>query len=131
MEIKHVLIALSFLCLTACTGHKPELSSMSGRWIDDRGGSLILNSNGTFQVQSIPSTFFFHLSVPTFKGRGIWELKEDSGSWEILLHFNQIEDNRNVAYEATINVAEESKRKFYLFVWKEEEGGERYKFKKR
>jgi hypothetical protein len=134
------LIGIFSFLLQACTGEGPAANDVVGIWKSLDGAVLNFSKDGSFDGENLPAQYFtFSTSKSNaegrkIKGHGKWELQNEAGSAEIKLHF-QIIDNNNITGLYSVLIAGEhgildNKPPWYLFVWEEEEGGERYKFKK-
>ena len=133
------LVAIFSSLLQACGGKEPTRSDIIGRWESAGNAEFIFNRNGTFTGKLVPSEFGFmpsdSLQNVKFNGNGKWELRKGSSHWEVYVDFDKVSVNKNgCAFPLLIageNGVLDNKPPWYLFVWKEEEGGERYKFIKK
>ena len=133
------VVAIFSLLLQACGGKEPTKQDVIGTWKSIDGAIFILKKDGTFTEKSFPIEFVFQLQ-PGFKdvrfdGSGKWELKKENSYWEVYLDFEQVSNEKcRSAFPLLIsgeNGILENKPPWYLFVWKGEEGGDRYKFIKK
>ncbi len=135
--IKIVLSVCFALCLASCTNKSPADEEIYGVWKNKEVGSFTFRKDHTFSGTNLKSgIFLFQPQNPNklFNGMGTWKLQKEDGYWEIELYFNSysIGDDK-ILYHLLIggeNGILENKRPWYLYVWKDEEGGERIIFKK-
>ena len=135
MKILNAIVMFSFL-LQACGAKEPNRSDVIGTWKSSDGSEVILNSDGTFKEKSFPAELVLlqkdRYKNIRFDGIGKWEFKNENSYWEVYLDFEQVSDsNCRSAFPLLIagkNGFLDNKPPWYLFVWKGEEGGERYKF---
>ncbi len=120
-----------------CSGQEPTKEDVVGIWSNPDGSYIELKSDGNFIATNL-STKYFTLDEykgEKFNGIGNWTLKKGKSFWEIYLGFNEISD-KHYSYGHTILISGENgilenKPPWYLFLWKEEEGGDRYEFHKK
>lgn len=133
------LIAIFSLLMQACGGKELSQNDIIGKWESVEKSELVFNQDGTFTGKSIPVKFGFmpsdSLTSDKFSGSGKWLLKEASPNWEVELDFDKVTVNKNGCSFPILIAGEngilDNKPPWYLFLWKEEEGGERYKFVKK
>lgn len=131
------LVALSFF-FHSCNSAVPTEKDIIGEWISGDGAKLRFKANGTFEGEMLPGEHFFG-QTQEYKGKkvhgsGKWLLKKGQGWWEISMNFNKIL-NQEDEFDTQILISGSSgllsqNPPWYLFEWKDEEGGERYMFKK-
>lgn len=129
------------ILLQACGGKEPTQNDVIGTWKSSDGATFIFNNDGTFIGESLPAEYFtFYTSKSEVEGKkingtGKWKLEKGKGAFqEVSLDFRKI-DNKDLhgLYQILIageNGVLDNKPPWYLFEWKGEEGGERYKFLK-
>lgn len=123
-----------------CLGSIPSRDEMVGSWMSSDSAKLIIFQDGTFTSRSLPAEYFsFYVKKQEvigkkIDGKGKWKLENDQGSWEVKLEFEEINKTRELGFYFVLvarnNSIIEQKPSWYLFLWKQEEGGDRYKFKK-
>jgi hypothetical protein len=138
MEIKKI-IRLFGIMMVVCFGCNPKSpldKDVVGKWGHSSGAVLIIKEDGTFTGAHLPLNYLLTASKTTvFNGTGKWKLKQDQGRWVIGLDFDttSVNDHKN-GFTTIILISGsgilENKAPWYLFLWMEEEGGERYKFSK-
>jgi len=132
------LMVIVSLFLQASCGREPVCNDIIGIWKNPDGAEFIFDKNGAFSGKKIPSQFGFmpidSLKNKNFNGSGKWTLKKGSANWEVYVEFDKVSVNKNGCAFPLLLAGENgilaNKPPWYLFVWKEEEGGERYKFAK-
>jgi hypothetical protein len=134
------LIAIFSVLIQACGSKGPTPNDILGTWITQDGAILQINSDSSFIGKSLPAqyfTFFTSKSEVEGKrvdGKGKWKLEEGQGFTEIKLHFTNMNNTEMNGFYSVLVAGEkgalENKPPWYLFLWKDEEGGERYKFVK-
>ena len=130
------LVAIFSLLLQACGGNEPTRKDIIGSWKSSVGAMFVFNEDGTFTEKLFPAEFVLlprnEYKNVRFDGSGKWLLRKGSSNWEVYIDFEQVSDKRcSSAFPLLItgeNRVLDNKPPWYLFVWKEEEGGERYKF---
>jgi hypothetical protein len=133
------LVAIISLLLQACGGKEPLRSDIIGTWKGSDGAMFVFNEDGTFTEKSFPAEFVLlpknKYKNVIFDGSGKWLIRKGSSNWEVYVDFKQVSDKKcSSAFPLLIageNGALDNKPPWYLFVWKEEEGGERYKYLKK
>lgn len=124
-----VVILLLGGLLSAC--QKPQSADVIGTWTNPDGAMLRLEHNGEFSAERLPEEIFLAPGTPglLLTGRGRWRLEKDTPYWEIELMFEGV-----LGYPertaATVLVSGSGKS-VGLYQWKGEEGGDRYKLKKK
>ncbi len=136
MKTINVIVILSFL-LQACGGQLPTQKDVPGKWESAKGSEFIFNENGTFTAKSIPTEFGFlpsdSLQNIKFDGVGKWEFRKGNSDWEVSVDFDKTSVDKTCTFPLLIAGEKgilDNKPPWYLFVWKGEEGGERYSFRK-
>jgi hypothetical protein len=133
------LVAIFSLLFQACGGKDPALSDIIGRWQSSDGAMFVFNKDGTFREKSFLAEFVLlpknEYKNVRFDGTGTWLFRKGSSNWEVYIDFKEVSNKKcSSAFPLLIakeNGILENKPPWYLFVWKEEEGGERYKFIKK
>lgn len=135
------LIAIFSVLLQACGGNGPTPNDILGTWITRDGAILQMNSDSTFVGKLLLAQYFTFFTSKTevegkrVYGKGRWKLEEGQGFAEIKLHFtNMNNEEMNGFYSVLVSGekgALDNKPPWYLFLWKDEEGGDRYKFVKK
>jgi hypothetical protein len=129
------LVAASFI-FWSCGGKDPAQGDVIGRWRGPDTAILDFNQDGTFTARSFPAEYVLlpknkFINV-RFDGEGKWLLRKGNTNWEVYLDFTQVSDkNCSSSFPLLMegeNGALGNKPPWHLFVWKGEEGGERYKF---
>lgn len=130
------IFGIIMIILFGCNPSIPSDKDVVGKWTHASGAALILNKDGTFEGTHLPLKYLLTASATkNFDGIGRWELKQDQGRWVIGLDFDTISNKEAENGFSTIILLSgsgilENKAPWYLFLWVEEEGGERYKFSK-
>ena len=138
-RISITLAAIISIFFQACSGKDPKHNDIIGTWVSSDKEKLVFNNGGTFIGDSIPTRFGFmandSIAQPKFNGSGNWELRKGQAQWEVYLDFNKASVGKNgCAFPVLIsgsNGAFENSPPWHLFLWQEEEGGQRYEFKKK
>jgi len=131
------LIAMLSILLQACGGKEPTQNDVVGKWKSANGAEFVFNEDGTFTAKQIPTEFGYmpsdSLQNMKFDGSGKWKFKKENAYWEAYVDFDTVNVNKTCTFPLLIageNGVLDNKPPWYLFVWKGEEGGERYKFSK-
>ncbi|MBP9705229.1 MAG: hypothetical protein KBD79_10780 [Chitinophagales bacterium] len=136
-----LIILFPFLFI-GCGGSVPAKNEITGIWFNADGAQLILKDDGTFTATSIPAELFFHdeYEGEKFGGNGKWTIEKERKSWDQIpwkvdLDFTET-SNRHYRYGHSLlisgsNFLENKPPWRNLFLWKGEEGGERYEFKRK
>lgn len=110
---------------------EPNQDDFSGTWKSAENAELIFAHDGTFTGKLIPGELGFFpadsFKNVKFSGSGKWGLKKGSVNWEINLDFDKVSVPNKNGCEFPLLIANKNGT-WYLFAWKEEEGGERYSF---
>jgi len=122
--------------LQGCMGKEPAKNDIVGTWISFEKAELILHKDGILTGNNIPVRFGFiphdTLKNKRFSGSGKWTMRKGSNYREVLLEFSEVNLNNNgcsfPVFIAGENGLLDNKPPWYLFVWAEEEGEDRYKF---
>jgi len=147
MEIKQSILVASIViilsiffqaCKSQIKEQVPTSENILGTWKSSENAEVIFDKNGTFTGSLIPAEFGFFpadsFKNVKFSGSGKWTLRKGNTNWEIYLDFDKVNINKGgCAFPLLISGESgilENKSPWYLFIWKEEEGGERYKFLK-
>jgi hypothetical protein len=142
MEIKKIFSGIFFLWMVfaSCANKQPTLKELAGTWVSEDGAVLELNEDSSFVGKMLPAqyfTFFIYkkeIEGKKINGSGKWKLQNGSGFREVNLNFVWM-DGGNLYGNYSVLISGEggifkNKPPWYLFLWREEEGGERYKFHK-
>jgi len=119
------------LLIAGCKGSPPTKDEIVGTWISaSQEASITFEPSGAFSSKDLPAEFFWGTSHAGKKlsGTGIWKITEENGEWVVQLSFmfTSLPDLQTFTTTALL-----SGDKSYIYVWEEEEGGQRYKFKKK
>ena len=125
---------LILLAFASCTTPSPTNKDVIGTWKGENGAEISFKEDGTFTGKSIPAEYI--LLPPEdykniqFSGRGDWELRSGPSNWEVYIEFRETSDKRCLSAFPLLLWGEkgilQNKPPWYLFLWKEEEGGERF-----
>jgi hypothetical protein len=133
MKMKILLLLTLF---QSCINDIPKKEQIVGLWVNEIDSSkIIFKSNGTFEDIEIFTNHFFLIDSMNSKcdGVGTWSLVDGQTGYEIDMFFQSTSCNHN-GYKKPISIEREgvlnNGKILYLYEWVEEEGGERYKFKK-
>jgi len=139
-----IVVAMLSILFQACNNDNEVKDTMQidivGSWKSSDGAMLIINKDSTFTGKSLPAEFFsFFTSKQEVQGKkvegsGKWKIEKGQGFKKVKLDFRKM-NNENIYGNYSVLIAGkngilENKPPWYLFVWKEEEGGERYEFLK-
>lgn len=134
--ISFLSLILMFL-FQGCTGKEPAKEEIIGTWVASDGGQFQFNEDGTFTGKSLPVDLLW---LPDYKGQelngnGTWKIQKGQGRWEIYLGFDRTTiDNLRDGFGTRLYISGEglleNNPPWKLFLWKGEEGGERYTFTK-
>ena len=121
-----------------CSSNGPTNKDFVGSWFSSDGATFVFDSNGKFFADNlVRGTMGFpddQKNKLKFSGSGEWTLQGKVGNyWEIKLIFDRC-DSLKTGFGTDIlvgggNGVFSNRSPWYLFMWKEEEGGERYIFK--
>lgn len=135
------LSAILPILFQSCSNKNPTTADVIGTWANADGATLELHKDGTFTGKSLPAVYFtFFTSKKDVEGKkvngsGNWRIENGQGFEEVKLDFKKMNDTAVYGfYSVMISGAGgslENKPPWYLFVWKEEEGGQRYTFDKK
>lgn len=125
------LLGILWATLLAACGHSPTAHDVVGVWSSPDGAVLTIEESGMFTATALPVGVFTtpDQKGPPFSGHGIWKLKQGSPYLEIRLGFDEI--GGKPASREVIVLVSGSGSSIYLYQWKEEEGGERYKLERK
>jgi hypothetical protein len=134
-------VSMLFMIFASCNEGKPSEDELIGSWISWDSAIIQINKGGEFTCQRLPAEYFsFQIPGSTeqrqkIQGYGKWRLERNDYQWEIKLDF-QVMNNASKSgfYSVFISGSKgllENQGPWYLFVWKGEEGGERYEFFKK
>ncbi len=118
------------------------MEEISGKWASSDGAILILKPNGTFSAEGFPDCIFnlSRDSVTRFGGYGVWDIKNTGSSWNRASWVVELDYKKqtNFKYGAEEHLlisgsgfTENAPPWNNLFIWKVEEGGDRYEFYKK
>jgi len=135
-----IIVVLLILLSQRCTKPSPSKAELIGTWESPDGALFIFKDDGKFIGKSLPAYMFSFTSEDGAKvdGSGRWEIDDEygpwkNGSWKVNLRF-VYEDATTGSYYIYIEGSNgffADAPPWYLFRWKEEEGGERYIFRKK
>jgi hypothetical protein len=129
-KLKYLFISLPFLFFE-CRNVQPAEPAIIGTWSSDNA-VFVFEENGLFSAENLPSGIFFiepKARQGQFSGKGKWKFRMVQDDWEIYLHFDEI-SNDYKGYETSLLLSKGRDGQWNIFLWKEEEGGERYEFHK-
>ena len=140
--MKYLSISVGIILLIffqSCSGKAPVREDVLGAWMSSDSAVLVLNKDGTFTGDSIPTRFGFiaidSITQRKFSGSGNWTFRKGQAQWEVYLDFNQATVGKNgCAFPVLIageNGVLENEPPWYLFLWEGEEGGQTYGFKRK
>lgn len=138
-----LLVGLLSILFHSCNSSENELTQneIIGTWVSSDKAEFVFNGDGTFTGNLIPAEFCF-FPIDTFRnvkfsGSGKWELRKGEGvaDWEVYLNFSMVDvkGKNGCVFPLLVGGKKdimENKPPWYLFVWKGEEGGDRYEFHK-
>lgn len=129
------------LLLQACGGQNPTQMDIIGKWESSDGASFSFTKDGEFSGTFLPGQYFTFFTSEKevqgkrIEGKGHWKLTKGQQFTEIRLSFDTINQQPILGLYTLLMAGKngilDNKPPWYLFVWEEEEGGERYKFTKR
>lgn len=141
-EVVIVISAVFSIFFQACNSQMKDSDKIEivGIWKSSDVAILTLNKDSTFVGKSLPAEFFtFFTSRQEVEGKkvngsGKWRIEDGQGLKEVKLDFREM-NNEKIYGNYSVLIAGktgvlENQPPWYLFVWKEEEGGERYEFLK-
>jgi hypothetical protein len=141
--MKEVIVGFGTVLLIffqSCNGNQmnePTRTDFLGTWKSADQAKLVFNNDGTFMGELIPATLGFFPADSfvnvKFSGSGKWALRKGNSNWEVNLDFDKVSGVNKSGCSFPLLIAGkngvlENKKPWYLFAWKEEEGGERYSF---
>ena len=123
----------------ACGGKDPQHNDVVGTWKNPDGATVTLIDNGEFTARSLPAEYVLlprdSFRNQKFDGSGNWTLRKGQAQWEIYLDFNKFSDQKYACSFPLLISGEkgvlENTPPWQLFLWQEEEGGQRYTFNKK
>jgi hypothetical protein len=127
------------LMLMGCNPQEPAPNEMAGTWVSSDGAEVVIRLDGTFEAKFLPAELILlppqNYRGERFDGHGKWFLRKGELKWEMHLDFVKVSNEKySCVFSLLIsgsNVMWENKPPWYLFLWKEGEGSERYKFLKK
>ena len=136
-----IVSAILSLFFQGCGDKKPTQNDVIGTWTSSDSAKLELNKDGTFIGGRLPAEYFtfftskWDVEGKKVNGSGKWQIDHGQGFEKVKLIFTKMEGKDSYGSYSVLISSEngvlENKSPWYLFVWKEEEGGERYKFIKK
>ena len=128
------------MCLAALAGCKfsePKPEDLHGYWLGNDGEVFELNSDGLFVSQNLKGEYFFFNSIEftgkKLSGQGFWKLVDSDGIWKVKLEYEKSAELPK-GYATSIYVGGNgvlgNTPPWNLFVWENEEGGDRIILKK-
>jgi len=148
MSMKAYSFLITIFLFSNCTNNNqetkmPKVHEISGIWVSKDNAVLSLFNNGTCKADSLPADVFLNsYKGLRLSGSGKWEIKKSKGplKWEIKLDIDfgpntspTIKEN-GVEISLPISgsgVLEKSPPWKSIFVWIDEDSGERYEFNKK
>jgi hypothetical protein len=138
LKMRFGAFLMSFIFFCSCDSIKPAPKDIIGKWHSADSALLEFRGDGSFVVKSFPAEYtllpkkdFVNLR---FDGSGKWSLRKESEYWEVYLDFKEVSDKKfNSEFPLLISGEKgvlANQPPWLLYVWKEEEGGERYEFYK-
>jgi hypothetical protein len=129
--------ATTFLLILfqACSNYGTVQIDISGTWVNLDGAMMVFRKDSSFVGKQLPAEYFTFFTTKEvvegkrINGSGVWKIADGPGYKEVKLTFRK-RDGQDMYGAYSVYIADE-KPSPYLFVWKEEEGGERYKFTKK
>ena len=141
MEMKNIPILYVFILamtILSCN-NEPAIGEKDivGLWKSSEGASFSFTKNGEFSGVFLPAQYFtFYTSKKDviekkINGKGHWRLTNGQKFLEMSISFDTI-NHQPILGSYTLFIAGnnglfENKPPWYLFAWKDEEGGDRYK----
>jgi hypothetical protein len=122
-----------------CGVESPTRDELAGIWASEDSASLDLHLDGTFKGNALPAEVFFipssNYEGKKFSGDGKWLIRKGQTHWEVYLDFINVSDPKYLSSHPVLicgsGLLETKPPWLNLFLWKEEEGGDRYEFKKK
>lgn len=135
--MKKVLILVGMF-FQGCNSQSPIENDILGNWEGQDGSVFVFKADGTFSSSSLPAQLVLlpkdQYVNQRFDGTGKWLLRKGSTNWEVYINFKQVSDKKYKSAFPLLVAGEngllDNKPPWYLFIWKEEEGEDRYKFTK-
>ncbi len=138
-----LLIAISVLLPSACSGRPPTAAEVTGHWIADPASirflkpvatgvkcEITFNVDGTFVTPGLPDYLVMTSDRAVgglVSGRGRWSVIEDQGHFSVQLNFNEM-DGKLVQFQTLSLVININATNAKLFCWVGEPGGNRFEF---
>ena len=132
--------AIVSIFFQGCNNNKiPYPSDFIGVWKSVDKTEFTFRKDGTFNLTFFPVDLVLlpksNYANQRFNGSGTWVLRKGKVNWEIYLDFTQVSDKKySSAFPLLIGGGSgilENNPPWYIFLWKEEEGGERIKYFKK
>lgn len=134
-----ILISSIVFFLQACTSDRaPTKEEIIGTWISAEGATIELKADGSFIGRNLPSEIVNEPGADDFDASGKWSIEAtrkswDQQPWHVSLSFTNTPAGYISATSLIVsgsNFMENAPPWQNLFFWVDEEGGERYEFKK-
>jgi hypothetical protein len=128
-----IVLVLTLVC--GCSNRSPKPVDVLGKWRNLDGAELNFQSNGTFVATGLPVSHFWNTpeSKKKFNGSGHWKIKHFQSNWLVDLVFAN-NTKEHMEFDTSLILARDGDfgngPHWLLFIWKEEEGGDRYSFQK-
>ena len=118
---------LSFVGTLLIGCQKPTSGDVVGTWVNPDGAALTLEEDGGFSVRRLPIEVFIgpDQTGQPIDGSGRWRLEYENPYWTVKLSFEQI--SGQPSRRGIPVLVSGSGTSVYLYQWKGEEGGARYK----
>lgn len=129
-----LFFAFLLILFHACSNNETVQTDISGTWANPDGAMFIFSKDSSFVGKQLPAEYFTFFTIKAevegkrINGSGVWKIADGQGYKEVKLTFRK-RDGQDIYASYSAYIADE-KPSPNLFVWKEEEGGERYKFTK-
>ncbi|MFZ6010330.1 MAG: hypothetical protein ACOYXT_08265 [Bacteroidota bacterium] len=143
MEIRSMIfVSLLIFFIQACTSGSskgPTQEDIIGTWVSADGATLEFKADGSFIGKNLPSKIVNDPGGNNFDTSGKWSIDAsrkawDQQPWHVSLSFTNTPTGYISATSLIIsgsNFMENAPPWQNLFFWVDEEGGERYEFKKK
>jgi hypothetical protein len=125
-----LIFILALAIFPSCNSKYPTDGNIIGIWHAKDGAEIEFSKDGSFYSKNLPVDLFLPFSKDyqnrLFNASGNWKLVKDQGSWIVLLDFKEQQCRSYILISGSGIF--ENRPPWYLFVWEEEEGGDRFKF---
>jgi hypothetical protein len=124
-----ILYLVTLAILSGCR-RPPADADLIGTWTNPDGAELVIRADHQFTARSLPKSVFWGSDQSgLFDGSGQWRLNNGRAYWEVSLRFDRLSQQpANLETEALVSGVGDS---VYLYQWRGEEGGERYKLERK